>query len=62
LFFKDLGGKIENVQKMSISVPDLRSKNRLAKMALYMMAFVIKLKLKLARIVREKGLVFDLIK
>jgi hypothetical protein len=43
LFFKDLEGKIENFQKMSISGPDLRSKNRLALMALYTMAFVIKL-------------------
>ena len=43
MFFKDLEGKIENFQKMSISGPDLRSKNRLALMALYTMAFVIKL-------------------
>ena len=42
-FFKDLEGKIENFQKMSISGPDLRSKNRRAEMALCTMAFVIKL-------------------
>jgi hypothetical protein len=43
LFFKDLEGKIKIFQKMSISGPDLRSKNRLAEMALYTIAFVIKL-------------------
>ena len=43
MFFKDLKEKIKNFQKMSISGPDLRSKNRLAEMALYTMAFVIKL-------------------
>ena len=43
MFFKDLEGKIKNFQKVSISGPDLRSNNRLAEMALYTMAFVIKL-------------------
>ena len=43
MFFKDLEGKIENFQKLSISGPDLRSKNPLAEMTLYTMAFVIKL-------------------
>jgi hypothetical protein len=43
LFSKDLDGKIKNFQKICISGPDLRSKNRLAEMALYTMAFVIKL-------------------
>ena len=41
--FQRFRRKIENFQKMSISGPDLRSKNRLAEKALYTLAFVIKL-------------------